>query len=97
MGDTGSMFLGGMVVAISFAVGRPVLLILAGCMYLIEALSVMLQVTYYKLTKKRLFKMAPLHHHFEMCGYSEQKVVLLFSAIAFLGSLIAMLSVLLGW
>ena len=97
MGDTGSMFLGGMVVAISFAVGRPVLLILAGCMYLIEALSVMLQVTYYKLTKKRLFKMAPLHHHFEMCGFSEQKVVFLFSAIAFLGSLVAMLSVLLGW
>ncbi len=97
MGDTGSMFLGGMVVAISFAIGRPVLLILAGCMYLIEALSVMLQVAYFKLTKKRLFKMAPLHHHFEMCGFSEQKVVFLFSAIAFLGSLVAMLSVLLGW
>jgi phospho-N-acetylmuramoyl-pentapeptide-transferase len=66
-------------------------------MYLIEALSVMLQVAYFKLTKKRLFKMAPLHHHFEMCGFSEQKVVFLFSAIAFLGSLLAMLSVLLGW
>ena len=97
MGDTGSMFLGGMVVAISFAIGRPVLLLLAGCMYLLEAISVMLQVAYFKLTGKRLFKMAPLHHHFEMCGFSEQKVVFLFSAIAFLGSLIAMLSVLLGW
>ena len=97
MGDTGSMFLGGMVVALSFAIGRPVLLILAGCMYLFEALSVMLQVAYFKLTGKRLFKMAPLHHHFEMCGFSEQKVVFLFSAVAFVGCLIAMLSVLLGW
>lgn len=97
MGDTGSMFLGGMVVAISFGINRPVLLILAGCMYLIEALSVMLQVGYYKLTKKRLFKMAPLHHHFEMCGLSEQTVVLLFSAISLIGCFIALLSVIYGW
>ena len=93
MGDTGSMFLGGMVVALSFGIGRPVLLILAGCMYFIEAISVMLQVGYFKLTKKRLFKMAPLHHHFEMCGFSEQKVVLLFSAISFVGCLLAVLTV----
>ncbi|MBP3705734.1 MAG: phospho-N-acetylmuramoyl-pentapeptide-transferase [Clostridia bacterium] len=97
MGDTGSMFLGGMVVAVSFGINRPILLILAGCMYLIEALSVMLQVGYYKLTKKRLFKMAPLHHHFEMCGLSEQSVVLLFSAISFLGCFIALLSIIYGW
>ena len=97
MGDTGSMFLGGRVVALSFAIGRPILLIFAGCMYLLEALSVMFQVSYFKLTGKRLFKMAPLHHHFEMCGFSEQKVVFLFSFIAFLGCFIAMLSVLLGW
>ena len=70
MGDTGSMFLGGMVVAISFGIGRPLMLIFAGCIYFIEALSVMLQVAYYKKTKKRLFKMSPLHHHFEMCGWS---------------------------
>ncbi len=93
MGDTGSMFLGGMVVAISFGIGRPILLILAGCLYFIEAISVMLQVGYFKLTKKRLFKMAPLHHHFEMCGFSEQKVVLLFSAISFVGCLLALLTV----
>lgn len=97
MGDTGSMFLGGMVVAISFGINRPVLLIFAGCMYLIEALSVMLQVGYYKLTKKRLFKMAPLHHHFEMCGLSEQTVVLLFSSITLVGCFIALLSVIYGW
>ena len=97
MGDTGSMFLGGMVVAVSFGIGRPVLLIFAGCLYLIEAISVMLQVGYFKLTKKRLFKMAPLHHHFEMCGWSEQKVVFFFSSIAFLGSLLMLLSIMLNW
>ncbi|MCQ2454782.1 MAG: phospho-N-acetylmuramoyl-pentapeptide-transferase [Clostridia bacterium] len=88
MGDTGSMFLGGMVVALSFGIGRPILLILAGCLYFIEAISVMLQVAYFKKTQKRLFKMAPLHHHFEMSGWSEQSIVLLFSGISFLGCLI---------
>ncbi len=88
MGDTGSMFLGGMVVALSFGIDRPVLLIFAGCLYFIEAISVMLQVAYYKKTKKRLFKMAPLHHHFEMSGWSEQSVVLLFSAITLIGCII---------
>ncbi len=96
MGDTGSMFLGGMVVALSFGIGRPVLLLLAGCLYFIEAISVMLQVAYFKKTKKRLFKMAPLHHHFEMSGWSEQSVVLLFSAISFVGCLIMFLLVFLG-
>lgn len=97
MGDTGSMFLGGMTVALSFSINRPVLLIFAGCIYLIEALSVILQVVYYKRTKKRLFKMAPLHHHFEMCGFSEQKVVFLFSAITFAGCALALASILLSW
>ena len=97
MGDTGSMFLGGCVVALSFGVGRPVLLILAGCVYLIEALSVMLQVAYFKKTKKRLFKMAPIHHHFEMSGLSEPSVVLLFSIVAFIGCFISVLSVIYSW
>ena len=87
MGDTGSMFLGGMVVAISFGTERPVLLLLAGITYFAEALSDILQVAHYKRTKKRLFKMAPLHHHFEMCGWSEQKIVLVFSGVAALGCL----------
>ncbi len=91
MGDTGSMFLGGMVVAISFGIGRPVLLIFAGITYFLEALSDIIQVAYYKKTKKRIFKMAPLHHHFEMCGWSEQKVVFVFSGIAVIGCLIALL------
>lgn len=93
MGDTGSMFLGGAVVAISFGTERPVLLLLAGITYFTEALSDILQVAHYKRTKKRLFKMAPLHHHFEMCGWSEQKIVLVFSGVAALGSLLALLPI----
>ena len=93
MGDTGSMFLGGMVVALSFGIGRPILLIFAGCTYFIEALSDIIQVAYYKKTKKRIFKMAPLHHHFEMCGWSEQKIVFVFSFITFVGCIIALLPI----
>lgn len=93
MGDTGSMFLGGMVVAISFGTERPVLLLLAGITYFAEALSDILQVAHYKRTKKRLFKMAPLHHHFEMCGWSEQKIVLVFSSVAALGCLLTLLPI----
>lgn len=81
MGDTGSMFLGGAVVALSFCIDRPIILILAGIIYLIEALSVILQVIYFKKTGKRLFKMSPIHHHFEKTGWSEVKIVLVFSAI----------------
>lgn len=97
MGDTGSMFLGGMVVAVSFGIGRPIMLIFAGCVYFIEALSVMLQVAYYKKTKKRLFKMSPLHHHFEMCGWSEDKVVLVFSAVTLVGCVISLLPLILNF
>lgn len=93
MGDTGSMFLGGMVVALSFGIERPVLLLLIGITYLSEALSDVIQVAYYKRTKKRIFKMAPLHHHFEMCGWSEQKIVLVFSGVTALGSLAALLPI----
>ncbi len=94
MGDTGSMFLGGMVVALSFSIGRPAMLIFAGITYLLEALSDIIQVAYYKKTKKRIFKMAPLHHHFEMCGWSEQKIVFVFSVVALIGSFIALLPIL---
>ncbi len=94
MGDTGSMFLGGMVVAVSFGCGKPILLLFAGITYFLEALSDIIQVAYYKKTKKRIFKMAPLHHHFEMCGWSEQKIVLVFSLIAFIGCFIALLPIL---
>lgn len=89
MGDTGSMFLGGMVVALSFMMERPILLFFVGVLYLGEALSVALQVAHYKRTKKRLFKMSPIHHHFEMSGWSENKIVFVFSAVTLIGCLIA--------
>ena len=81
MGDTGSMFLGGMVVALSFNLNCPIILMLAGIVYFIEALSVILQVLYFKKTGKRLFKMSPIHHHFEKCGWSEVTIVLVFSFV----------------
>ena len=89
MGDTGSMFLGGMVVGLSFMMERPVLLIFAGILYFGEAMSVTIQVAYYKRTKKRLFKMSPIHHHFELSGWSENKIVTVFSLVTLVGCLIA--------
>ncbi len=89
MGDTGSMFLGGIVVAFAFASGWPILLFLSGILYLIEAMSVVIQVAYYKRTKKRLFKMSPIHHHYEMSGWNENKIVLVFSFVAFIGCALA--------
>lgn len=97
MGDTGSLFLGGSVIAMSFSINRPILLIAAGIVYLLEALSVIIQVTYYKKTKKRIFKMSPIHHHFEMCGWSENKIVIVFSFVALIGCFIAALPVILNF
>ncbi len=96
MGDTGSMFLGGAVVGLSFGIGKPIMLILAGIVYIAEAFSVMLQVAYFKKTKKRIFKMAPLHHHFEMSGWNEEKVVTIFTLVALIGCAVAFTLVLLG-
>ncbi len=82
MGDTGSLLIGGMLCALAFGIGQPLLLVPVGIMYIIETLSVMMQVTYFKLTHgKRLFKMSPIHHHFEMCGWSENKIVTVFVAV----------------
>ncbi len=93
MGDTGSLFLGGAVASLAILNDMPLILIIVGIIYLVEALSVMMQVTYFKLTKgKRIFKMTPIHHHFEMSGFSENKIVLWFSAITLLGCVIAFLS-----
>ena len=82
MGDTGSLFLGGAVAGMAFACDMPLILLLVGLIYIIETLSVILQVTYFKATHgKRLFKMAPIHHHFEMCGWGEKRIVLTFTAV----------------
>ncbi|MDO5401192.1 MAG: phospho-N-acetylmuramoyl-pentapeptide-transferase [Eubacteriales bacterium] len=82
MGDTGSLFLGGVVCAMAFALEMPLVLILVGFVYICETLSDILQVGYFKATHgKRLFKMAPIHHHFELCGWKEVKIVLVFTAV----------------
>ncbi len=90
MGDTGSLFLGGAVAALAFAYDMPLILILVGIVYICETLSDIIQVGYFKLSHgKRIFKMAPLHHHFEMCGWNERKVVAVFTIVSAVGCLIA--------
>jgi phospho-N-acetylmuramoyl-pentapeptide-transferase len=97
MGDTGSLFLGGLVCAIAFALNMPILLLPVGIIYIAEEGSVILQVSYFKLTHgKRIFKMSPLHHHFEMCGWSEVKIVAVFSAVTALFGAIAFALVFFG-
>lgn len=78
MGDTGSMALGGAVVAFAVFTNSVLIIPIVGGIFLAEALSVMIQVFYYKKTKKRIFKMSPLHHHYEMSGWKETKVVFIF-------------------
>ena len=82
MGDTGSLFLGGAVSAMAFILNCPLLIVFAGFMYYVESFSVIIQVTSYKLTGKRVFKMSPIHHHFEMSGWTEIKIVAVFTVIA---------------
>lgn len=90
MGDTGSLYLGGMVVAMAYLLGNPMILFLVGIIYLIESFSVILQVGYFKLTHgKRLFKMSPIHHHFEKCSWSEIKIVFVFSAVTLVFCVVA--------
>lgn len=81
MGDTGSLFLGGMVTGFAFLADNPVLILIVGLIYIIETVSVILQVGSYKLFKKRIFKMAPIHHHFEQCNWSERKIVTVAASI----------------
>ncbi len=91
MGDTGSLALGGFVVACAFILKMPLFIIISGIIYVVETLSVAIQVTVYKKTKKRVFKMAPLHHHFELCGWKETKVVTVFYIVTAIASLISFL------
>lgn len=84
MGDTGSLFLGAAVSSMAFILDCPLLLIFAGIVYYIESFSVIIQVLSFKLTGKRVFKMSPIHHHFELCGWSENKLVVVFSLAAVL-------------
>jgi phospho-N-acetylmuramoyl-pentapeptide-transferase len=94
MGDTGSLFLGGIVCGMAFALDMPLILILVGFVYIVETMSVILQVGYFKLTHgKRLFKMSPIHHHFEMCGWKEEKVVIVFTLVSLVMCVLAWLGI----
>lgn len=94
MGDTGSLALGGFVAGTAYMLQMPLFIILVGMIYVVEVLSVMIQVTYFKATHgKRFFKMAPIHHHFELCGWSETRIVAVFSVITAVLCLIALMGV----
>lgn len=94
MGDTGSLFLGGVVCALAFALDMPLVLLLCGFVYVMETVSDIIQVAYFRTTHgKRFFKMAPIHHHFEMCGWKEEKIVLTFASVSAIMCLLAWFSV----
>ena len=93
MGDTGSLALGGFVASTAYMLQMPIFILIVGLIYLVEVLSVIIQVTYFKKTGgKRIFKMAPIHHHFELCGWSETRVVAVFSIIPAILCLIALMA-----
>jgi phospho-N-acetylmuramoyl-pentapeptide-transferase len=92
MGDTGSLFLGAVIMGCGIMAGELLLFVLAGFMFVIEMLSSLLQRLYYKLSHgKRIFKMAPLHHHFEKCGWSEVKIVTVFTVVSAIFCILAFL------
>ena len=93
MGDTGSLALGGFVASTAYVLKMPLIIIIVAFIYFAEVLSVIIQVTYYKKTGKRVFKMAPIHHHFELCGWPETKVVSIFSIVTAILCLIGILAV----
>lgn len=92
MGDTGSLALGGAVAVVAMILKLELIFIIIGGIYVAETISVVLQVASFKLTKKRIFKMAPLHHHFELSGWHETKIVTVFSIITVILCLIGFLS-----
>lgn len=97
MGDTGSLFLGGLVASLGFTIKCPFLLLPIGIIYVCETMSDIIQIGYFKITHgKRVFKMAPIHHHFEMCGWKEKKICVVFSAVNVVGCIIAVLCYIFG-
>ena len=90
MGDTGSLFLSGLVIALCFGTGLPLFILFIGVIYVVEMASVVIQMTYFKITHgKRIFKMSPIHHHFELCGYTEVQIVTAFALVTAAGSALA--------
>lgn len=89
MGDTGSLALGGLLATLAIMGKFELWLVPIGVLFICETLSVMLQVASFKLTGKRIFKMSPIHHHFELCGWSENKIVFVFALVSLLGAALA--------
>ena len=93
MGDTGSLALGGFVASAAYMLDMPIFILIVALIYWVEILSVMIQVTYFKISGgKRIFRMAPIHHHFELCGWSETRVVAVFSIVTALLCLVGILA-----
>ena len=93
MGDTGSLLLGGVISSMMIYLKNPLLLVIIAIIPVIETLSVIMQVAYFRFTGKRLFRMSPLHHHFELTGWRENKVVGVFSLITLIASIISIASI----
>ena len=93
MGDTGSLLLGGAIAGIALYLKLPLLLIIIAIVPVIETASVILQVAYFKKTGNRLFKMAPIHHHFELSGWKENKIVSIFSLITLIMSMVGIMAI----
>ena len=87
MGDTGSLLFGSIIASMAISLGNPLIAIFVGGVYVIEGVSVILQVFWYKSTGKRIFKMAPLHHHLEKCGWTENRICIVAMLITFLLSI----------
>lgn len=90
MGDTGSLMLGGSIAGISLYLKMPLLLLIIAIIPIIETLSVMIQVAYFKKTGNRVFKMTPIHHHFELSGWKENKVVVVFSLVTLIACFVGL-------
>jgi phospho-N-acetylmuramoyl-pentapeptide-transferase len=90
MGDTGSLALGGALGAIAVATKHEIVLAIIGGLFVVEALSVIIQVLYYKRTKKRVFLMAPIHHHFEKLGWAEPQIVIRFWIVSLILAMIGL-------
>ena len=93
MGDTGSLALGGFVASIAYMLKMPLFILIVAFIYFIEVLSVIIQVVSFKLTGKRVFKMAPIHHHFELSGWPETKVVAIFAITTAVCCLIGLVAI----
>ena len=93
MGDTGSLLLGGAVSVMAIYMKMPILLLIIAIIPVLETLSDIIQVAHYKRTGKRVFKMAPLHHHFELCGWHENTIVSVFSIITLVACLIGLVAI----